>query len=86
MIDGRISEANEIACGVVSQGELLAPLLYLCYNDDMEIRVKRYILLYADDSVFIVSDGGPTVVSNKLKSDLESCNKWFSENKLSMHV
>lgn len=85
MINGIISDAKDISCGV-PQGSLLAPLLYLCYNNDMEISVKSKLLLYADDSVLIVSDRDPNVISRKLKSDLISCNQWFSENKLSMHV
>ena len=52
----------------------------------MEMSVKSKFLLYADDSVLIFSDQDPNIVSNKLKSDLESCNQWFTENKLSKHV
>ena len=86
MINGIVvSVSNEITCGV-PQGSLLAPLLYLCYNNDMETSVQSKLLLYADDSVLIVSDRDPNVVAQKLKSDLESCNQWFTENKLSMDV
>ena len=85
MINGVVSGARDITCGV-PQGGLLAPLLYLCYNNDMEISVDSKLLLYADDSVLLVSDRDPNIVSKKLKSDLISCNQWFSENKLSMHV
>ena len=67
-------------------GKPARPLLYLCYNNDMETSVQSKLLLYADDSVLIVSDRDPNVVAQKLKSDLESCNQWFTENKLSMHV
>ena len=57
------------------RGGLSAPLFYLSYNNDMETSVKSKLLLYAEDSVLIVSDPDPTVVSNKLKSDLDSCNQ-----------
>ena len=53
MINGIVSDAKEITCGV-PQGGLLAPLLYLCYNNDMELSVKCKLLLYADDSIPIV--------------------------------
>ena len=85
MINGIVSDANEITCGV-PQGGLLAPLLYLCYNNDMELSVNSKLLLYADDSVLIVCDRDPDNIAKKLKSDLESCNQWFTENKLSMHI
>ena len=85
MINGIVSDANEITCGV-PQGGLLAPLLYLCYNNDMELSVNSKLLLYADDSVLIVCDRDPDNIAKKLKSDLESCNQWFTENKLPMHI
>ena len=73
MIKGVVSDSKEITCGV-PQCDLLASLLYLCCNNDME------------SSVLIVSDRDSNIVSRKLKSDLESCNQWFTANKLSMHV
>ena len=74
MLNGIVSNTKEITCGV-PQGGLLAPLLYLCYNNDMELSVKSKFFLFADDSVLIVSDRNPNIVSPKLKSDLESCNQ-----------
>ena len=59
-INGIKSEANDITSGV-PQGGLLALLLYLCYNNGMETSVKSKLLLYADDSVLIVSHCDPTV-------------------------
>ena len=75
----------DITCPV-PQGSLLGPLLYMCYSNDMEISVSSRLLLYADDSVLIVSDHNPDVISNKLSADLSSCNEWLIDNKLSLHV
>ena len=50
----------------------------------MELSVKGKLLLYADDNVLIVSIAIQTVYL--VNSDLESCNQWFTANKLSMHV
>ena len=84
-IDGVFSDYLAISCGV-PQGSLLGPLLYLCYSNDMEISVSSKLLLYADDSVLIVSDRKPDTISKKLSEDLGSCNEWLIDNKLSLHV
>ena len=75
----------QLSCGV-PQGSLLGPLLYLCYSNDMVTSVKNKLLLYADDSVIISSDTNPDVVARDLSLDLESCNNWLINNKLSLHV
>ena len=84
-INGIFSDFLDITCGV-PQGSLLGPLLYLCYSNDMEVSVSCKLLLYADDSVLIVSDRQPNVISNKLSRELSSCNQWLIDNKLSLHV
>jgi len=57
-LNGVSSEPYEIQCGV-PQGSLLGPLLYLFYSNDMEMAVKNRLILYADDSVIVVSDHDP---------------------------
>ena len=44
------------------------------------------MLQYADDSALIYSDKNPEKIGNVLRINLESCNKWLIENKLSMHM
>ena len=84
-INGISSPALNIICGV-PQGSLLGPLLYLIYSNDMVISVKHKLLLYADDSVILVCDKDPSAVSKSLSSELDTCNKWLIDNKLSLHV
>ena len=84
-VDGISSDFQKITCGV-PQGSLLGPLLYLCYSNDMVRSVRNKLLLYADDSVILVSDKDPSVVSHELSKDLESCNNWLIDNQLSLHV
>ena len=84
-VNGVFSEFLDISCGV-PQGSLLGPLLYLCYSNGMVISVSCKLLLYADDSVLIVSHSNPDVISKKLSTELEACNQWLIDNKLSLHV
>ncbi len=51
----------------------------------MSISVSCKLLLYADDSILLVSGKDPTVISEKLSTKLQSCNKWLIENNLSLH-
>ena len=83
--NGETSDFNHIQCGV-PQGSLVGPLLYLCYSNDMCLSVQNRLLLYADDSVILVSDRDPSVISHKLGKELSSCNEWLIDNKLSLHV
>ena len=84
-INGISSEFLDLSCGV-PQGSLLGPLLYLCYSNDMEISVKCKLLLYADDSVLVVSGKDPNSISKILGAELASCNQWLIDNNLSLHV
>ena len=79
------SSFDQIKSGV-PQGSLIGPLLYLCYSNDMHLSVKNELLLYADDSVILVYDKDPNVISQKLAEDLKTCNEWLIDNKLSLHV
>ena len=84
-VDGVRSDLMQLSCGV-PQGSLLGPLLYLCYSNDMTTSIKNKLLLYADDSVIISSDKNPDVIAHDLCLDLESCNNWLINNKLSLHA
>ena len=51
----------------------------------MSISVNCKLLLYADDSILVVSDKDPDVISHRLSENLESCYNWLVDNKLSLH-
>ncbi len=78
------SKAN-IECGV-PQGSLLGPLLYLCYCNDLQTSVSCKLVMYADDTILVASDKDPSVVSDVLASNLQSCNNWLVNNNLSLHM
>ena len=79
------SDPGIVTCGV-PQGSILGPLLFLCYVNDMPISIKCKLLLYADDSVLIVSGSDPQTIADKLSEELESCRKWLMDNKLSLQL
>ncbi len=80
-----VSESMPNTCGV-PQGNILGPLLFLCCVNDMPISTKCKLLLYADDNVLLVSDKDPRAVSDILSEELESCNEWLVDNRLSLHL
>jgi hypothetical protein len=83
-VNGTNSDIYDVKCGI-PQGSLLGPLLYLCYCNDMEMAVKCKLILYADDSIIMVSDKDPKLIEAKLAVELQSINQWLIENKLSLH-
>ena len=86
-VNGNLSDSSPITCGV-PQGSILGPLLFLSYVNDMTISISSEctFLLYADDSAILFSHKDPEVISRKLSSELESCNKWLVDNKLLLHL
>lgn len=86
-VNGTLSSSESITCGV-PQGSILGPLLFLCYVNDMAISISTEckLLLYADDSAIIFSHKCLEEISRKLGLELENCNKWLIDNKLSLHL
>ena len=52
----------------------------------MPISVDCKSLLYADDSVLLVSDKDPQIIADKLSHELDPCRQWMIDNKLSLHL
>ena len=52
----------------------------------MPISVRCKLLLYAEDSTLIVSGSDPQTIADMLSEELESCKKWLTDNKLSLHL
>ena len=83
-VNGTFSNECKVTCGV-PQGSLLGPLLFLIYCNDLELAVNCKLMLYADDSVLIVSDKDPNIISERLGNEMQNCLEWMVDNKLSMH-
>ena len=73
-----------IKCGV-PQGSILGPWCYLVYCNDMPSCVDCKTILYADDTIILVSDKDLDNISTKLENNLSKCFHWLTNNNLSMH-
>ena len=84
-VGGVDSSFLNVSCGV-PQGSILGPTLFLCYINDMAGALDCRLSLYADDSALVHSGSSPDVVANFLSKELEKCQKWLVDNKLSIHL
>ena len=66
------SQGKEIICGV-PQGSILGPWCYLIYSNDLPSRTTYKVILYADDTILLVSNRSIDVVSQQLSQAADSC-------------
>ena len=77
ILDGSTSESHAVNSGV-PQGTILAPLLFLCYINDLPLSsINANIGLYADDTILY----NYTVIHStsdclSLQNDLNSLSQW----------
>ena len=84
-VDGTLSTKKPIACGV-PQGSILGPLLFILYVNDMCTAVSCKLIIYADDSVLLVSGKSILWIEETLHNELDSVREWLTANKLSLHL
>ena len=83
-VNGVLSSQQTIQCGV-PQGSILGPWCYLIFCNDMPSCVKCKMILYADDTILLVSHRDLDKLSTTLSSELAKCFHWLVNNRLSMH-
>ena len=85
IVDGCISEANDVLSGV-PQGTVLGPLFFLMYINDIcqNLTPGTHIRLFADDSLLYreTKTVDDTVI---LQRDLDTLQSWEVKNKMEFH-
>ena len=80
-MNGESSSPSLVTSGV-PQGTLLAPLLFLCYVNDITINIfSKIIKLYADD-VLIYRTINSEVDCRNLQNDLNTLQDWALTKKM----
>lgn len=84
IINGEHSNPARVTSGV-PQGTVLAPLLFLCYINDLPNNIVSTIRLYADD-VLIYTSINSEEDYQKLQQDLHTLERWAANWKMSFNI
>lgn len=85
-LNGIMSDEGFITDGV-PQGSNLGPTLFLIYiNDLMNIKIRGFLNLFADDSCISVSNKGLSKICVVLNHDLKLFSEWCVANRLTVNV
>lgn len=84
-VNGSMSDARQIDCGV-PQGSVLGPLLFLLYINDMSDACSCNLFLYADDATLLISHKELNTLQRMLGEELSKISNWLSDNRLSLHL
>ena len=84
VIDGQKSDVSSVSSGV-PQGTVLAPLLFLCFINDLPNRITSKIKLYADD-VLLYTTIHSQDDCHRLQQDLDTLEQWALDWKMSFRI
>ena len=77
VINGEQSDLARVSSGV-PQGTVLAPLLFLCFINDLPNNIMSSVKLYADDVILYSSIDSEEDCHN-LQHDLHTLEKWSTD-------
>ena len=84
IVDGQQSNFSGVSSGV-PQGTVLAPLLFLCFINDLPTRIASKIKLYADD-VLLYATIHSQEDCHSLQKDLDTLDQWAINWKMSFNL
>ena len=84
VVDGQQSNLTAVTSGV-PQGTVLAPLLFLCFINDLPNGIKSKIKLYADD-VLLYNTIHSQEDCHNLQQDLNLLEEWATKWKMSFNL
>ena len=85
-INGNLSDAKPVNCGV-PQGSILGPLLFLLLINDLLFTIKScQMILYADNAVLYCAYQTPEVLEQELNADANRVAGWLMKSGLSLNL
>ena len=85
-VNGHLSTASPITCGV-SQGSIIGSLLFLvCINDLPNCLEKASPRIYADDTSISRAAAKVPDLEKEINRELINLNRWLKANKLSLNI
>lgn len=69
------------------QGSNLGPFLFLVYiNDIFDTKIKRFVILFADDAVSIEFGDNIDSLNENVQNDMNIISDWLLENELALNA
>ena len=85
-VNGNLSNAKELSCGV-PQGSIIGPLLFLIYINDLPNSLSiASAKMFADDTHISVSATNQTDLETSVNAELNNLNCWLKANRLSLNI
>lgn len=77
-INGAHSQYDQIIASV-PQGSVLAPFLYILYNQDMPLTEETVTATFADDTAILAKHNNRTQASDNLQQHLDQLKTWLNK-------